>query len=42
MTTRRCDTIFEASLNSKPLGESVMKLPPEEKRYKELKKIRPT
>jgi hypothetical protein len=33
-TTRRCDTIFEASSNSKALGESVMKLPQEEKRYK--------
>jgi hypothetical protein len=34
MTTRRYGTIFEASSNNKALGESVMKLPQEEKRYK--------
>jgi hypothetical protein len=41
MTTRRCDTIFEASSNSKPLGEFAMKHPQEEKRYKGSKNIPP-
>jgi hypothetical protein len=35
MTTRRYDTIFEASSNSKAPGEFVMKLPLEQKRYNE-------
>jgi hypothetical protein len=40
MTTRRYDTTFEASSNSKAPGECVMKLPTEEKRYRGLRNIR--
>jgi hypothetical protein len=40
MTTRRYGTIFEASSNSRALGESVMKLPQGEKRYNGLRNIR--